>query len=97
MQICEWCLSTSHTVINAVFFSFFNFLSLYSMKNHEKSKKHRELVGLLRQQLEEEDNSFGLNLDPKEGIEQEEDEEEEENRPRQKCVAFSFHLVVPVV
>ncbi|XP_040052837.2 dnaJ homolog subfamily C member 21 isoform X2 [Gasterosteus aculeatus] len=59
-----------------------SFKSDKAMKNHEKSKKHRELVGLLRQQLEEEDNSFGLNLDPKEGMEQEEDEEE--NRPRQK-------------
>ncbi|KAL6096778.1 dnajc21 [Pungitius sinensis] len=62
-----------------------SFKSDKAMKNHEKSKKHRELVGLLRQQLEEEDNSFGLNL---EGIEQEnaqdEDEEEEDNRPRQK-------------
>ncbi|KAM8827483.1 dnaJ homolog subfamily C member 21 [Spinachia spinachia] len=60
-----------------------SFKSDKAMKNHEKSKKHRELVGLLRQQLEEEDNSFGLHL---EGIEKEnaEDEDEEENRPRQK-------------
>lgn len=53
------------------------------MKNHEKSKKHRELVALLRQQLEEEEDSLGLNSEDKEGREE---EEEEEDKPRQKCV-----------
>lgn len=65
------------------------------MKNHEKSKKHREMVVLLRQQLEEEDASLGLNLDGKEeenGQEEEEeddddDKDEEEDRPRQKYEA----------
>ncbi|MEQ2241336.1 hypothetical protein ILYODFUR_024302 [Ilyodon furcidens] len=55
------------------------------MKNHEKSKKHREMVVLLRQQLEEEDDSFCLN--GKEDGEDEndlQDEEEEEEQPRQK-------------
>jgi DnaJ family protein A protein 5 len=28
------------------------------MKNHEKSKKHREMVALLKQQLEEEEENF---------------------------------------
>ncbi|KAM3600093.1 uncharacterized protein V6R79_017312 [Siganus canaliculatus] len=65
-----------------------SFKSDKAMKNHEKSKKHRELVALLRQQLEEEDDALGLNQDVGgEGNEQEdvdEDEEEEEDRPRQK-------------
>ena len=66
------------------------------MKNHEKSKKHREMVTLLRQQLENEENSLGLNL---EGMErgdgeneqenEEEEEEEVEDRPRQKYEAAS--------
>ncbi|KAJ4925792.1 hypothetical protein JOQ06_007978 [Pogonophryne albipinna] len=38
-----------------------SFKSDKAMKNHQKSKKHREMVALLRQQLEEEDNSLGLN------------------------------------
>uniref|UniRef100_H3CPZ3 DnaJ homolog subfamily C member 21 n=1 Tax=Tetraodon nigroviridis TaxID=99883 RepID=H3CPZ3_TETNG len=38
-----------------------SFKSDKAMKNHEKSKKHREMVTLLRQQLEDEENSLGLN------------------------------------
>lgn len=67
------------------------------MKNHEKSKKHREMVSLLRQQLEEEENSLGLNLegmvggggDNEQQDEEEEEEEEVEDRPRQKYEAAS--------
>ncbi|CAF97142.1 unnamed protein product, partial [Tetraodon nigroviridis] len=36
-----------------------SFKSDKAMKNHEKSKKHREMVTLLRQQLEDEENSLG--------------------------------------
>ncbi|KAG8010771.1 DnaJ-like protein subfamily C member 21 [Nibea albiflora] len=67
-----------------------SFKSDKAMKNHEKSKKHREMVALLRQQLEEEDDSLGLNRDGEEGRgqeieqEEEEEEEEEEDKPRQK-------------
>lgn len=62
-----------------------SFKSDKAMKNHEKSKKHRDMVALLRQHLEEEDNALGLNLDGKEGSEnEEEEEEEEEEKPRQK-------------
>ncbi|XP_044029546.1 dnaJ homolog subfamily C member 21 isoform X1 [Siniperca chuatsi] len=63
-----------------------SFKSDKAMKNHEKSKKHREMVALLRQQLEEDEVSLGLNLDGKEGREEEneEEEEEEEDKPRQK-------------
>ncbi|XP_054896553.1 dnaJ homolog subfamily C member 21 isoform X2 [Poeciliopsis prolifica] len=63
-----------------------SFKSDKAMKNHEKSKKHREMVVLLRQQLEEEDDSLCLN--GKEDGEKENDlqdeEEEEEEQPRQK-------------
>ncbi|XP_046901603.1 dnaJ homolog subfamily C member 21 [Hypomesus transpacificus] len=41
------------------------FKSDKAMKNHEKSKKHRELVALLRQQLEDEEESLSLNSDDK--------------------------------
>lgn len=60
------------------------------MKNHEKSKKHREMVALLRQQLEEEEISLGLNLDGNKGGDDEneqvveEEEEEEEEKTKQK-------------
>ncbi|XP_071322144.1 dnaJ homolog subfamily C member 21 isoform X4 [Trachinotus anak] len=71
-----------------------SFKSDKAMKNHEKSKKHREMVALLRQQLKEEEDSLGLNLNGKqekkeeneqeEEEEEEEDFEEEEEKPRQK-------------
>ncbi|XP_013994345.2 dnaJ homolog subfamily C member 21 [Salmo salar] len=55
-----------------------SFKSDKAMKNHEKSKKHREMVVLLRQQLEEEDETLGLK------DEEEEEDEELEEAPRQK-------------
>ncbi|XP_041916058.1 dnaJ homolog subfamily C member 21 isoform X2 [Alosa sapidissima] len=63
-----------------------SFKSDKAMKNHEKSKKHREMVALLRQQLEEEDESLTANSGERGGKEgeNEEDEEEEEDIPRQK-------------
>ncbi|XP_071386255.1 dnaJ homolog subfamily C member 21-like isoform X2 [Centroberyx affinis] len=65
-----------------------SFKSDKAMKNHEKSKKHREMVALLRQQLQEEEDALGLNSEEKEGREeedkQEEEEEEEEDKPKQK-------------
>ncbi|MBN3274847.1 DJC21 protein, partial [Polyodon spathula] len=48
-----------------------------AMKNHEKSKKHREMVALLRQHLEEEEEALSQNAD-KNGEQDEEEEEEEE-------------------
>ncbi|KAM9167525.1 dnaJ homolog subfamily C member 21 isoform 1-T1 [Mergus octosetaceus] len=54
-----------------------------AMKNHEKSKKHREMVALLRQQLEEEEGKFPASLDDANGIDIKEDEETEE-MPKQK-------------
>ncbi|XP_019938006.2 dnaJ homolog subfamily C member 21 isoform X2 [Paralichthys olivaceus] len=64
------------------------FKSDKAMQNHEKSKKHREMVVLLRQQLEQEEDSLGLNVNGREGGNEdndpEEEEEEEEEKPRQK-------------
>ncbi|KAL7854019.1 hypothetical protein AOLI_G00208630 [Acnodon oligacanthus] len=66
-----------------------SFKSDKAVKNHEKSKKHREMVALLRQQLQEEEESLSLTTadrDGEEGEAEEEDEEEEErdDEPRQK-------------
>uniref|UniRef100_A0A672YZ24 DnaJ homolog subfamily C member 21 n=1 Tax=Sphaeramia orbicularis TaxID=375764 RepID=A0A672YZ24_9TELE len=79
-----------------------SFKSDKAMKNHEKSKKHREMVALLRQQLEEEDDSLGMTQGEKDGREEEkeqedeeeedeEEEEEEEDKPRQK---YGAHVCV---
>ncbi|XP_076844990.1 dnaJ homolog subfamily C member 21 isoform X2 [Brachyhypopomus gauderio] len=59
-----------------------SFKSDKAMMNHEKSRKHREMVTLLRQQLEEEEES----LTQREGEEDEavEEEEDQEDAPRQK-------------
>ncbi|KAL2099628.1 hypothetical protein ACEWY4_004022 [Coilia grayii] len=63
-----------------------SFKSDKAMKNHEKSKKHREMVALLRQQLEEEESFLTSNSRERGGKEEDEDEEEEEmeDTPRQK-------------
>uniref|UniRef100_H3A7U7 DnaJ homolog subfamily C member 21 n=1 Tax=Latimeria chalumnae TaxID=7897 RepID=H3A7U7_LATCH len=51
-----------------------------AMKNHEKSKKHREMVALLRQHLEEEEETFAV----QQGDENLAEEDEVEELPRQK-------------
>ncbi|NXO00300.1 DJC21 protein, partial [Rhinopomastus cyanomelas] len=53
------------------------------MKNHEKSKKHREMVALLRQKLEEEEEKFPVSLDDPE-VTYVKEEEETEDMPKQK-------------
>ncbi|KAM6156753.1 dnaJ homolog subfamily C member 21 [Erethizon dorsatum] len=54
-----------------------------AMKNHEKSKKHREMVALLKQQLEEEEENFsGSQVD--ENLLNANSEEEMEDVPKQK-------------
>ncbi|XP_044148694.1 dnaJ homolog subfamily C member 21 isoform X2 [Bufo gargarizans] len=54
-----------------------------SMRNHEKSKKHREMVALLRQQLEAEEEGFSTSVGEENGVVEGENqiisEEEEEN------------------
>ncbi|NWI60546.1 DJC21 protein, partial [Calyptomena viridis] len=60
-----------------------------TMKNHEKSKKHQEMVALLRQQLEEEEENFPF-ASSKDTGENTKDEEEPEDVPKQKC----FELVL---
>ncbi|NWI33275.1 DJC21 protein, partial [Sula dactylatra] len=54
-----------------------------AMKNHEKSKRHREMVALLRQQLEEEEGKFPVSLDDASGIHTKE-EKETGDMPKQK-------------
>ncbi|XP_071468753.1 dnaJ homolog subfamily C member 21 [Marmota flaviventris] len=54
-----------------------------AMKNHEKSKKHREMVALLKQQLEEEEENFsGSHID--ENLLNANSEEEIEDTTKQK-------------
>ncbi|XP_012695778.2 dnaJ homolog subfamily C member 21 [Clupea harengus] len=63
------------------------FKSDKAMQNHEKSKKHKEMVVFLRQQLEAEDESLTPNSGEKAENEEDEDEEgveEMEDTPRQK-------------
>ncbi|KFW11350.1 DnaJ subfamily C member 21, partial [Eurypyga helias] len=52
-------------------------------RNHEKSKKHREMVTLLRLQLEEEERGFPVSSDDAEATHSPE-EEEAEDMPKQK-------------
>ncbi|NXW82561.1 DJC21 protein, partial [Alopecoenas beccarii] len=60
-----------------------------AMKNHEKSKKHREMVALLRQQLEEEEGKFHTSLDDSDGVHTKE-EEETEDMPKQKYFKLTY-------
>lgn len=58
-----------------------------AMKNHVKSKKHREMVALLRQHLQEEEETLSLNSAERNGEEDEDKEhedEESEDAPKQK-------------
>ncbi|XP_043926109.1 dnaJ homolog subfamily C member 21 isoform X2 [Protopterus annectens] len=55
-----------------------------AMKNHEKSKKHREIVALLRQQMEKEDEYHMEQTEEQEVDAEEEEDEEMKEIPRQK-------------
>lgn len=60
-----------------------------SMRNHEKSKRHREMVALLKQQLEKEEESFsGSQTD--ENLWNANSEEEAEDAPKPKYLQ-RFH------
>lgn len=61
------------------------------MKNHEKSKKHREMVALLRQQLEEEEEKFPASSDDVNGMHTREEEETGEV-PKQKYLKLFIIL-----
>ncbi|XP_051733990.1 dnaJ homolog subfamily C member 21 isoform X2 [Ctenopharyngodon idella] len=61
-----------------------SFKSDKAMKNHEKSKKHREMVALLRQQLEEEDKSLSQNSVEREEEDDDDDGDELDGTQRQK-------------
>ncbi|KAF7243902.1 hypothetical protein EYD10_09799 [Varanus komodoensis] len=67
-----------------------------AMKNHEKSKKHREMVALLRQQLEEEEEEFSLAAADENGLDSKE-EEETEDIPKQKLSKKQKRKQKPVV
>lgn len=67
---------------NLVLLSNIHLITLFRMKNHEKSKKHREIVALLRQQLEEEEEAFSVSTVDENGWNSE--EEAEEPVPKQK-------------
>ncbi|XP_002815529.3 dnaJ homolog subfamily C member 21 isoform X1 [Pongo abelii] len=54
-----------------------------AMKNHEKSKKHREMVALLKQQLEEEEENFSRPQIDENSLD-DNSEEEMEDAPKQK-------------
>ncbi|XP_033035219.1 dnaJ homolog subfamily C member 21 isoform X1 [Trachypithecus francoisi] len=54
-----------------------------SMKNHERSKKHREMVALLKQQLEEEEENFSRPQIDEYPLD-DNSEEEMEDAPKQK-------------
>ncbi|XP_069483213.1 dnaJ homolog subfamily C member 21 isoform X2 [Ambystoma mexicanum] len=55
-----------------------------AMKNHEKSKKHREMVAMLRQQLLEEEEKFSAPQTNENSIATEEVEEDLEETPKLK-------------
>lgn len=55
-----------------------------AMKNHEKSKKHREMVALLKQQLEEEEENFSGSQVDENLLNANSEEEEMEDTPKQK-------------
>ncbi|KAM4052915.1 dnaJ homolog subfamily C member 21 isoform 1-T1 [Anomaloglossus baeobatrachus] len=62
-----------------------------AMRNHEKSKKHREMVALLRQQLEAEEEEFSTSVgeessavDGEDAVLSEEEEEKAEETPKPK-------------
>ncbi|XP_061732475.1 dnaJ homolog subfamily C member 21 [Nerophis ophidion] len=60
-----------------------SFKSDKAMKNHEKSKKHKDMVALLRQQLED-DDSRAMALDEQESDDRQEEDETEEDNQRQR-------------
>ncbi|XP_074064646.1 dnaJ homolog subfamily C member 21 [Macrotis lagotis] len=55
-----------------------------AMRNHEKSKKHREMVALLKQQMEEEEEGFSVHQQANENGLEANVEEEPEDTPKQK-------------
>ncbi|NWW96819.1 DJC21 protein, partial [Rhynochetos jubatus] len=67
-----------------------------ALKNHEKSKKHREMVALLKLQLEEEERSFPVSSDDAE-VPHSTEEEETEDTPRQKLSKKQKKLLKTVI
>uniref|UniRef100_H2PFB3 DnaJ homolog subfamily C member 21 n=1 Tax=Pongo abelii TaxID=9601 RepID=H2PFB3_PONAB len=63
-----------------------------AMKNHEKSKKHREMVALLKQQLEEEEENFSRPQIDENSLD-DNSEEEMEDAPKQKVKYLTFRFI----
>uniref|UniRef100_A0A2K5U7B5 DnaJ homolog subfamily C member 21 n=1 Tax=Macaca fascicularis TaxID=9541 RepID=A0A2K5U7B5_MACFA len=63
-----------------------------AMKNHEKSKKHREMVALLKQQLEEEEENFSRPQIDENPLD-DNSEEEMEDAPKQKVKYLTFQFI----
>ncbi|XP_025245160.1 dnaJ homolog subfamily C member 21 isoform X1 [Theropithecus gelada] len=63
-----------------------------AMKNHEKSKKHREMVALLKQQLEEEEENFSRPQIDESPLD-DNSEEEMEDAPKQKVKYLTFRFI----
>ncbi|XP_055102682.1 dnaJ homolog subfamily C member 21 isoform X2 [Symphalangus syndactylus] len=63
-----------------------------AMKNHEKSKKHREMVALLKQQLEEEEENFSRPQIVENPLD-DNSEEEMEDAPKQKVKYLTFRFI----
>ncbi|XP_055223672.2 dnaJ homolog subfamily C member 21 isoform X4 [Gorilla gorilla gorilla] len=63
-----------------------------AMKNHEKSKKHREMVALLKQQLEEEEENFSRPQIDENPLD-DNSEEEMEDAPKQKVKYLTFRFI----
>lgn len=66
----------------------------FSMRNHEKSKKHREMVALLKQHLEEEEESFS-GSQTGENLLNDNSEEETEDAPKQKYFSKCHQTYLP--
>ncbi|XP_011910730.1 PREDICTED: LOW QUALITY PROTEIN: dnaJ homolog subfamily C member 21 [Cercocebus atys] len=62
-----------------------------AMKNHEKSKKHREMVALLKQQLEEEEENFSRPQIDESPLD-DNSEEEMEDAPKQKYFLVNLNV-----
>uniref|UniRef100_A0A2R8M3G0 DnaJ heat shock protein family (Hsp40) member C21 n=1 Tax=Callithrix jacchus TaxID=9483 RepID=A0A2R8M3G0_CALJA len=62
-----------------------------AMKNHEKSKKHREMVALLKQQLEEEEENFSRPQIDENPLD-DNSEEEMEDAPKQRVKYLTFFI-----
>ncbi|NWH62509.1 DJC21 protein, partial [Geococcyx californianus] len=67
--------------------------NMKSMKGHQKPKKHREMVAMLRQQLKEEEKKFSMSVE-NENVLNTKEEEETDDMPKQKYFIIGFNLIM---